>query len=437
MWLIYQAAMLFVLLVAGPFLLVRRGRHHVETLSGRLGRSQEPPKTHPLWVHAVSVGEVEVAKTFLQRLNERFAPPNRLEPLVTTVTPTGQARARAALGSFARIAYFPFELGFAQSSFLRTHQPKSLVLVEGELWPLMLHKLKARQTPVVMINGRISDRSFARLEWIYGRWPSLLRPLVGSVTHFGVQSQQDCDRLEAIGVDTQRITVTGNLKFDAEAPPELKQLGRLIAAMACDRPIVVAGSTMPGEESIVLDALERLQDRDPLLILAPRHPERFEEAYQLCKSRSFSAIKRSTLQKATGPPEPSPVQVLLLDTLGELASTYRWASAAFVGGTLVPTGGHNPLEPARCSAPVCVGPSMENFPEMAQAFDSEQAWRRVASAQELADTWRCWLEQPDDAKRVAQLASGILERNRGATQRSIDLVRECIPTLSVPTIEDP
>ncbi len=421
--------MLLALFLAGPFLLARRGKHHLETLSGRLGRNRDPAHGHPLWIHAVSVGEVEVAKTFLQQLNLRFAPGEQPSTLITTITPTGQQRAREALGSVARVAYFPFEFGFAQSAFLRTNRPQSLVLVEGELWPLLLRRLRALEIPVVMINGRISDRSFGRLEQIHRFAPRLLRPLLEPVSHFGVQSQQDRDRLAAIGVESQRITVTGNLKFDADSPPQHEQLGQLIGAVACSRPIIVAGSTMPGEEAMVLDAIEEIQDLDPLLILAPRHPERFGDVFKLCKDRDLDCIRRSALDQRPTLADRSGARVLLLDTLGELASTYRWAKSAFVGGTLVATGGHNPLEPARCNAPICVGPSMENFPEIAAAFDAERAWQRVVNAGELAATWRRWAEQPSEAERVANLAHGILERNQGATRRSIELLRRHAPAL--------
>lgn len=429
MWLLYQAAMLAALVLAGPLLLVKRGRHYLPTLYGRFGRSQHAPAAHPLWIHAVSVGEVEVAATFLRNLSSEDAHP----PLITTVTPTGQQRAQSLMGKTARVAYLPFELGFAQTAFLRRNSPACLVLVEGELWPLLQRNLKKRSIPIVMVNGRISDRSFRRLQVVQRIAPAALRPLLDPVDHFGVQSAQDRDRLLALDVDSDRVSVTGNLKFDAAAPAALDELAELVRQQAGERDILVAGSTMAREEELVLDAYAQLCESDsatpPMLILAPRHPERFLEVEQLCLERQLACTRRSTLDPAssTSPATNAQPDILLLDTLGELASTYRWSKAAFVGGTLVPTGGHNPIEPARCGAPTVVGPSMENFKEIAAAFDAEKAWAQVDSAAGLAEVWRRWLEQPDQAEAVAQRATQLLESNTGATARSIELLRRFAP----------
>ena len=363
------------------------------------------------------MGEVEVARTLVRALGKTLDP---ADILVTTVTPTGQERARAGLAG-ADVDYLPFELGFSIRRFYARHRPERLVLVEGELWPLVLRHAKRRGNKIVMINGRISDRSFPRMH----RLRPLLRPLLDPVDHFGVQTGQDRDRLVALGVDSGRVTVTGNLKFDAGAPPELPDLERAVRRLAGSRPILVAGSTMAGEDAAVLDALRQLGDLDPLLLLAPRHPERFAEAAEAATARGFRVARRSELDLAqTSPPTDAPHQVLVLDTLGELATAYSWAVGAFVGGTLVPTGGHNPLEPARCGAPTCVGPSMENFREMAQAFDDAEAWRRVDGPKELAGVWREWIERPESARAQSQRAKALLDTNRGAVERTIRLLEQ-------------
>lgn len=416
MWILYQLLVLALLVGAAPVPLVRRWGHYAPTLRARLGMGRRAPRSHALWIHAVSVGEVEVARTLIRALGDDLDP---ADILVTTVTPTGQERARAGLRG-TDVDYLPFELGFSIRRFHARHRPERLVLVEGELWPLVLRHAKRRGNKIVMINGRISDRSFPRMR----RLRPLLRPLLEPVDHFGVQTGQDRDRLVALGVDEARITVTGNLKFDADAPPELPDLEQAVRRLAGTRPILVAGSTMAGEDAAVLDALQQLRDLDPLLVLAPRHPERFTEAAEAAAARGFRVMRRSELDPVSSDAAPAgeAVQVLVLDSLGELATTYSWAVGAFVGGTLVPTGGHNPLEPARCGAPTCVGPSMENFREMAQAFDDAEAWRRVAGPEELAGVWREWIESPTSARAQSERARALLDANRGAVGRTLELL---------------
>lgn len=425
MWILYQLVVLVLLAVAAPVLLLKRWGHYAPTLRARLGFADEAPHGHPLWIHAVSVGEVEVARTLVRALHSAGTlVPQQI--VVTTVTPTGQERARAALRD-VRVDYLPFELGFSIRRFFRRNRPERLVLVEGELWPLVLRHTTRRGCPIVMINGRISDRSFPRLR----RLRPLLGPLLDPIRHFGVQAQQDRDRLLALGVDDHRITVTGNLKFDAGAPPTLPALEAAVRGLAGDRPILVAGSTMAGEDEAVLEALQQLSDIDPLLVLAPRHPERFAEAADAAAARGFAVRRRSTLDLGPDSSTATPAsmapetqcQVLVLDSLGELATAYSWATGAFVGGTLVPTGGHNPLEPARCGAPTCVGPSMENFREMEQAFDAAGAWHRVEDSDGLAEAWRRWIEQPDSAAAQSERARVLLQRNQGAVEKTLDLLR--------------
>lgn len=415
MWTLYQLLVLILLVIAAPILLVRRWGHYAPTLRARLGVDQGAPKRHPLWIHAVSVGEVEVARTLIRGMGDALDPQ---DILLTTVTPTGQERARKSLGA-VEVDYLPFELGFSIRRFYARHRPERLVLVEGELWPLVLRHAKRHGNKIVMINGRISDRSFPRMRTLR----SLLRPLLAPVDHFGVQTRQDRDRLLALGVDEDRITVTGNLKFDAGAPPALPELEQAVRRLAGNRPILVAGSTMAGEDAAILDALEQLEELDPLLVLAPRHPERFADAVDAAANRGFRVRRRSDLEPAPRAQPPNgPCQVLVLDSLGELATAYSWAVGAFVGGTLVRTGGHNPLEPVRCGAPTCVGPSMENFREMAQAFDDADAWQRVEGPEDLAGAWRRWIEQPESAAAQSQRAQALLDSNRGAVARTLALL---------------
>jgi len=434
LWALYQIAMAAVLLVAGPVLLLRRGRHYRATVPGRLGRlpgaetDGEPAAPGPLWLHAVSVGEVGVAATLSRAL------PADLPLLLTTVTPTGQGRARAVFGPgsprVATVSYLPFELAFAVRRFFDRFHPGALVLVEGDYWPLVLSAARRRGLPVVVVNGRISDRSFPRLR--------LFRPLVGPlmlerVDHFGVQTVGDRDRLLALGVGAERITVTGNLKYETPEPPLKPELATLLRALAGSRPVLVAGSTMEGEEEAVAEAFAIAGGAEKaLLVVAPRHPERFGEAAALFVRRGLAVQRRSELGSEVGGGEHGRPAVLLLDTLGELAAVYRLARGAFIGGTLVPTGGHNPLEAARFGVPVAVGPSMENFRQMAEEFDAAGAWRRVGDAGELGAVWGEWLEVPEVARQLGRRATGLIEANRGAVAKTLGVLAPLLASLQAP-----
>ena len=419
-WVLYQLTIGVVLLLAGPFLLVRRGRHYLPTLSGRLGRDQEPGRGQrvqgALWLHAVSVGEVGVAATLARAL------PPEIPLLITTVTPTGQARAHAlfpALSADAprrvEVAYLPFDLGFAVGRFYRRFAPRALVLVEGDYWPLVLREARRRGLPVGVVNGRVGDRGYARMR----RLRPLLGPLFSAVERFGVQTADDRARLADLGVPAERIVVTGNLKYETPEPPRKPELEETLGALAAGRPLLLAGSTMGGEEEQVLEAHTIAGGgARALLVLAPRHPERWNEVEALLRGRGLNVVRRSTL---SGTPSPRP-DVVLLDSLGELASLYRLAAAAFIGGTLVPTGGHNPLEAARFGVPVAVGPSMHNFREMAEQFDRASAWRRAADARALGEIWKGWLDDPASAREQGERAIRLVEENRGSLQRTLEML---------------
>ncbi|MGE5233890.1 MAG: 3-deoxy-D-manno-octulosonic acid transferase [Acidobacteriota bacterium] len=406
MWWLYQAAMAGALLLAGPFLLIFRGRHYLETLSGRLGGGSSALRPGALWIHAVSVGEAGVAATLARAL------PADIPLVVTTVTPTGQARARTALAGRADVAYLPFDLGFAIRRFWRRFEPRALVLVEGDLWPLVLRTAKRRGLPILVVNGRVSDRGVSRL----GRLGALRRPLLDPVDRFAVQTDGDRDRLTALGVPAERIAVTGNLKYDIPAPSAAPELLALVERLAGERPVLIAGSTMGGEEEQVLAAFAAAGGGGAaLLVLAPRHPERWDAVEVLARSAGFTVRRRSA-----GPgPETERPAVVLLDSMGELAGLYAAARGAFVGGTLVPTGGHNPIEPARFGIAVAAGPAMENFREIAEQFDAARAWRRVASAAELGDVFAEWLHDPAQARQLGARAAALVDSNRGALERTL------------------
>ena len=410
MWLLYQLLFGLVLLLSSPFLLLSRGSHYLATLRGRLGGHDGATQRDALWIHAVSVGEVGVAATLAGALT----PETPL--LITTVTPTGQERARATLSKRAAVAYLPFDLGFALRRFLRRFSPDALVLIEGEYWPLTLELARRQGMPVAVVNGRVSDRSYRRMR----RLRPLLGPLFRRVDRFAMQTDQDRQRLIDLGVPADRVFTTGNLKFETPEPPPAPELGDWARSAAEGRPILVAGSTMRGEEKLVLEAFRRAGGGErALLILAPRHPERWGEVEELLRRAGLSIARRS---EAVGSAPVERPDVLLLDTLGELAGLYRFADSAFIGGTLVPTGGHNPLEAARFGVPVVVGPSMDNFREIATIFDDAGAWRRVAGQEELADVWRSWASEPESAEKVGRRGVELIDRHRGALDRTLALL---------------
>ncbi len=412
MWWLYQALFAVALLAAGPILLLWRGRHYLATVAGRLGGHEGDRTRAGLWIHAVSVGEVAVAETLARAL------PAEIPLVLTTITPTGQERARASLGGRAAIAYHPFELGFALRRFFERFEPRALVLCEGDLWPLALRAARRRGLPVAVVNGRISDRAYPRLL----RCRSLVRRLMlDRVDRFGVQTDGDRERLLALGVTPDRIVVTGNLKFEAAEPAERPELATGLARWAAGRPLLVAGSTMPGEEEPILEAFAFAGGGGrALLLLAPRHPERFAAVFELARRRFADAARRSDASEVERP------GVLLLDTLGELAAAYRGARGAFVGGTLVATGGHNPIEAARFGVPVAVGPSMANFREIAEAFDAAGAWQRVVDSAGLAAIFTSWLDRPQDAERLGRRGAELVATHRGALDRTRALLEPMI-----------
>ncbi len=433
MWVLYQIAIVALLLVAAPVLFIRRGRHYLETLPARLGRLPPAGGDRPLWLHAASVGETTVAATLARSL------PADLDLVVTSVTPTGQAEAKRLFGPLARngrnvvVTYLPFDLGPWHERFLRRYSPRALVLLESELWPLLLRRCRRRGMPVLVLNTRISDRSFARMKRARR---GVRRLLLDPVGRFGAQSPQDVERLLSLGASPAQVMLTGNLKFDSPEPPSIARLETALRRLAARRPIIVAGSTMPGEEEQVLEAFCRL-GRDAMLILAPRHPERFEGAWRELKERALVALRRSLLavggnvervalsaEDLQGEErDGAPPDAILLDTLGELASVYRLANVAFIGGTLVPTGGHNPIEAARFGVPVTVGPSMENFRRIAADFQAAEALTVVGDSAALSAAWRRLLDDSDAAAAQGGRGRDLVERNRGAVERSAALLR--------------
>lgn len=361
-----------------------------------------------LWIQAVSVGEVEVARRVIAELERHGSP---LPLLLTATTATGLSLARRTLASKIPVYPCPVDLpGPVRRAFARI-QPRLFVLVETELWPEMIARAGKLQTPVAVINARLSERSFAR----YWRIRGLVAPLLEPVTRVLARSETDAERFERLGIHGDRIHITGNLKYDLVADETPLPWGNRVDAWAADRPVLVAGSTMEGEEAAVLDALTRIPAKfRPFLILAPRHPERFDVAAATLAARGLVVARRSALGEAPGRPD-----ALLLDTIGELGRAYRFADVAFVGGSLVPTGGHNPLEPAAWGTPVLTGPHVFNFEEIYDELVAAGAVRIVSATDELASVLMAWLTEPDAAAARGAAGLRVVEANRGAASRTV------------------
>ena len=363
-----------------------------------------------IWIHAVSVGEVLAARPLLPALRERF-PGHRL--FVSTTTMTGNAVARKSLRGVDGLFYAPFDFPHPVRRALEVLNPSLLLLVETELWPNLIHEAHRRGTRVALVNGRISPRSFPR----YRRLRALLAGTLAEVDLFLMQGEAHAERIRQMGAPADRVRVTGNLKFDAAPPGRLpERLVKLLQAGGAPRPLWVAGSTVGGEEELVLRAFHRVRAAVPgaRLLVAPRHPERFDAVPPLVEAAGFRCLRRTSLDPAAW----QDGEVLLLDTLGELSQVYALASVVFVGGSLVPAGGHNILEPAVAGKPVVVGPHMENFQEIADQFRAEEAVVQVGSADDLGGCVSSLLLDEGRRSTLGARARDLVGRNRGAVDRS-------------------
>jgi 3-deoxy-D-manno-octulosonic-acid transferase len=365
-----------------------------------------------VWVHAVSVGEVLAARPLLPVLRDRF-PGHRV--FLSTTTMTGNEVAKKSARGVDGLLFAPFDFPNPVRRALEVLNPSLLVLVETELWPNLVHEARRRGTRVALVNGRISPRSFPR----YARVRRFLSAVLSEVDLFLMQGEAHAQRIRALGAPADRVRVTGNLKFDAVEPGRIpERLARLIQGSGAPRPLWVAGSTVGGEEELVLSAFHRVRERVPQarLLVAPRHPERFAVVPAVVEAAGFRCLRRSALDPAAW----RDGEVLLLDTLGELAQVYALASVVFVGGSLVPSGGHNILEPAVAGKAVVVGPHMENFQEIADQFRAERAIVQVASPDDLAREVSALLLDEERRRALGERARDLVGRNRGAVSRTAD-----------------
>jgi 3-deoxy-D-manno-octulosonic-acid transferase len=427
MYLIYSILLGLGAVVTSPYWLIKgvRERKYLANFRQRLGLTlpadRQGPK--PLWIHAVSVGEVLAAKPLVRSLKSRHP---AVPLVVSTVTVTGQALAAKEFGSVASVVYFPFDWDFSVRRVLARLRPRAVVLLETELWPNFLKNCARARIPVFLLNGRISDRSVGRYRRI--RWFTCR--MIQALDLIGAQTDEDRRRLIRLGAAEERVTVTGNLKYDLAAPtidPGDKLLEMVGAALGLVQSslVVVVGSSMKGEETLFLDAFREARQRVPgaRLILAPRHPERFDEVAGLLAARDFVFGRRSQLAGN----DQQRCDVLLLDTIGELRRVYSLAAVAVIGGSFLPYGGHNPLEPASLGKAIVFGPEMHNFREMARLFVDEKAARQCP-AQALAAVLVELLESEPARTLLGQRALSLFRKNQGATENALGVLQPHLAT---------
>lgn len=374
--------------------------------------SLAPQRT--IWVHAVSVGEVRSAAPLVAALVERY-PTHRL--VVTTMTPTGSAQVREIFGDRVSHCYVPYDFPDAVRRFLDRVRPEAAVIAETEFWPNIFAECGRRRIPLLLVNGRVSQASLRG----YLRVPGLAREMLRNADLLCAQTRVDAQRLRNLGAPEQLLHVTGNLKFDVELPRRLLEEAReLRAHWGRERPVWIAASTHGGEERKVLEAFARLRGiyTDLLLVLVPRHPERFHAAARLCRRRGYAVALRSR----TPGPLPPGTQVLVGDTMGELQRLYAAADVAFIGGSLVPHGGQNPLEACAVSVPVVFGPHMFHFEEISAMALERGAARQVHDVAGLVAAVSLYFEQPDLRKAAGRAAYTLVTENRGALARTLEHV---------------
>jgi 3-deoxy-D-manno-octulosonic-acid transferase len=370
-----------------------------------------------LWVHAVSVGETRAAIPLLKALRKSY-PDAKI--VLSNVTETGRKIA-AGIPEIDYFIFFPFDLRWVVRKSLNIIRPDVIILVETEIWPNFVLEAKARDIPLILANGRISDRSFPR----YRMAGKLLPPILDTISEYCMQSEQDSRRIRHLGAPAGRVRVTGNLKFDMQPPQidieELEALRRQLRLPGNAR-IWVAGSTHDGEEKQLAEVYQRLREICPelFLILVPRHPERCRQVQDEMGKQNFATTLRSSLAVMSKNLQPG--EIMIVDTLGEVLKLYALSELVFVGGSLVDIGGHNILEAALLKKPVMYGNHMQNFKEIARLVRAAHAGLQVKNADDLYRQMRILIENPDEAVRIGENGHHLLEENRGATQRTLEVI---------------
>lgn len=421
--LVYSLLVTIAAVLAAPWYVVRyglRGRprgYWRERLALGSRSLPDEPQTGAIWIHAVSVGETLAVAGLIAQVRRRY--PER-PVYLSHVTPTGRAAGEARIPDVTGRFFLPLDWKWAARRIFDRLRPAMLILAETELWPNLLAVARERGTRVILVNARLSERSLRG----YRRFGFFFGHALAGIDHVFAQTERDAARFRELGVPGQKIMVAGNLKADLR-PPQSSDLARQVRRALDESqrgPVLVAGSTMPGEEKLVLRAWQTVGARCPraFLIIAPRHPERFEDVARLLTDEKRRFVRRTSLDPAESAQQLAEADVLLLNTVGELAGAYQLADAAFVGGSLVATGGHNPLEPAFWSKPVLFGTHMEAFRDLAEQFVAEGAAFQVASADELGARVIELFTNPSLGQTMGSHAQSVLRSSAGATARVLD-----------------
>lgn len=388
----------------------RRQPEYLRHVGERLGRYPAAPPRPVIWVHAVSVGETRAAEPLIRAL---LAAHPGLDLLLTHATPTGREAGARIFGRQVLQAYLPYDLPWAVERFLDHFRPRLGILMETEIWFNLIRAAAARGIPMVLANARLSERSARR----YGRFPALAADALGRLAGVAAQTEADAERLAALGAG--RVTVTGNLKFDVAPPDNALQLATALRRrFGEDRPVLLAASTRQGEETLLLDALPRLAPPGALLILVPRHPQRFEAVAELLRQRNIPFQRRSEEQ-----PIASDTRVVLGDSMGEMFAYYGACDAAFVGGSLLPLGGQNFIEACAMGKPVILGPHTYNFREAAELAVAAGAALRIKDAAGVMEQATRLFGDPRRLAAMGNAGREFAVRHRGATQRTLATIR--------------
>jgi len=405
----FPVAVFFELRLCWRSLWFRQSNH---SWSQRFGQTPVFPVA-PIWLHAVSVGEVQAVVPLLKKIIDRYpdAP-----VLVTTMTSTGADRLKQSLGDHVTHSYLPYDLPFAVRRFLKRSKPCIGLIMETEIWPNLYHYTSQESIPLMLVNARLSNRS-ARS---YGRFQGFTEQVLQCLDVVAAQASADAERFISLGVPPERVFMTGNVKFDISvAPSQLEEAEAMRRIWGGNRSVWIAASTHDGEDEQVLDAFDLVKKTIPqaLLVLVPRHPQRFDRVELLCEKRHFNVVRRSS-----GAMCSDETDVFLGDTMGELAMFYAAADVAFVGGSLVPIGGHNLLEPAAVGLPVLIGPYTHNFEYISELLLDKGAARRVMDVNELGLAVIEFLQEPNLRDDAGELGRQVVEENRGA----VDAVKTLI-----------
>jgi 3-deoxy-D-manno-octulosonic-acid transferase len=431
-YLLYSVLIVSFFLVMSPYLAWQalRYRKYIGSLGQRFGYlpiSFNLDGEESIWIHAVSVGEVLTARAILPQLRERYP---RLRLFLSTTTMTGQQIARNSLQYVDGVFYFPFDLGFIVNRTLRLVKPRMFIMMETEIWPNLLRACRRTGVRTVLVNGRISSRSYPR----YRLARPFFRRVLTHVDRFCMQSDESARRIIDMGAEPGKVVVTGSLKFDSlEVPGATSSAAadrgrnRVLRyfRIGPQRPVLIAASTLKGEEEPVFEAFQRIRARLPeaLLIIAPRKPERFDDVEQIARRGGWNVARRSELPVDADPRH----DVVVLDTIGELAQLYQVATAVFVGGSLVDQGGHNILEPAVFGKAIVFGPYMQNFAEIARAFVENDAAIQIRSGRELEQALLGLLTDPVRRARLGAAARALVEANRGARGKTMTAIARVLP----------